>query len=81
MRIVFEKRRKKTKQRYLKKIIAVCLIMNIVITITALTICVLSRNVDGEILAAIIAPWCVEFALGAWVKTTETKRKDDDEQV
>lgn len=73
------KRETKTgRSRYLKKVIALCLGMNVVITLTALIICIISQSIDGEILAAIIAPWCVEFALGAWVKTTETKKRKDD---
>ena len=70
------------RSRYLKKVIALCLAMNILITLTALIICIISQSIDGEILAAIIAPWCVEFALGAWVKTTETKKgKDDNDET
>ena len=70
------------RSRYLKKVIALCLGMNVVITLTALIICIISQSIDGEILAAIIAPWCVEFALSAWVKTTETKKgKDDNDET
>ena len=82
MKIVFERdSTKKGRSRYLKRVIALCLVMNIIITFSALAISYKAQTIDGTILAAIIAPWCVEFALGAWVKTTETKRKDDDEQV
>ena len=79
MKIVFERdSTKKGKSRYLKRVIALCLVMNIIITFSALVICCKTQTIDGTILAAIIAPWCVEFALGAWVKTTETKKRKDD---
>ena len=84
MKIVFEKdsTTKKGKSRYLKRVIALCLVMNIIITFSALVISYKAQTIDGTILAAIIAPWCVEFALGAWVKTTESKtRKDDNDEV
>ena len=51
--------------------------MNIIIAITTLVICLESKTISGDILAAITAPWCVEFALGAWVKIAETKNEND----
>lgn len=65
------------RSRYLKKVIALCLVMNIIIAITTLVICLKAKTISGDILAAITAPWCVEFALGAWVKIAETKNEND----
>lgn len=66
----------KKKTRFLKKIMIYTLIMGTIVTLAALFICYLMREINGSVLTPLCALWSIELSLSAWIKITEKKDED-----
>ena len=62
--------------RFLKKITVLCVVMNMIITFTTLTICVLQREISAGILSALLGAWSIELGLSAFIKNSEKQQED-----
>ena len=77
---------KKEKLRFLKKIIIYNLIMSTIVTLAALYVSYLARDITGSVVAPLCGLWGIELGLSAWIKITEgrevqenkTERKNDE---
>lgn len=64
------KKEKKT-IRFLKKITVLCVIMNTIITLSALYICLIQSEISAGVLSALLGAWSIELALSAFIKNAE----------
>ncbi len=63
--------KQKEKVRFLKKITLLCLGMDVVITLAALAVGVLSRSLDAGVVGVLAGMWSAELALGYLIKKGE----------
>lgn len=64
---------KKSKARFLKRIMVYSLVMATIVTLAALGICWRTGEITGAVVTALCSLWSIELALGAWIKITEGK--------
>lgn len=62
--------------RFLKKIIILCLIINIIITSVALFICITTNEISAGILGELLGAWSIELGLSAFIKNLECGSKN-----
>lgn len=75
-----KKEEKNKKIRFLKKITILCAIMNIIITVTSLTLCVLNRELSTGTLSVLLGAWSFELTLSAFIKKSNDSEKTENEE-
>lgn len=72
---------KKERLRFLKKVMIYNLIMATIVTLAALYISYLAREISGSVVAPLCALWSIELSLSAWIKITEGKEIKTEKQI
>lgn len=67
----------KNNVRFLKKITVLSVIMNIIITFSALYLCYKQNEITAGILSALLGAWSIELCLTAFIKNTEQKENSN----
>lgn len=75
-----KKEEKNKKIRFLKKITILCAVMNIIITVTSLTLSVLNKELSTETLSVLLGAWSFELTLSAFIKKSNDSEKAENEE-
>lgn len=71
----------KERPRFLKKVMIYNLIMATIVTLAALYISYLARDISGSVVTPLCALWSIELSLSAWIKITEGKEIKIEKQI
>ena len=71
----------KTNIRFLKKITVLSVIMNMIITFSALFICYIQQEITSGILSALLGAWSIELCLTAIIKSNEQKDNSKEDNL
>lgn len=72
---------KKERLRFLKKVMIYNLVMATIVTLAALYISYLAREISGSVVTPLCVLWSIELSLSAWIKITEGKEIKAEKQI
>lgn len=71
----------KNNVRFLKKITVLSVIMNIIITISAIVLCFIVGEITAGHLSVLLGAWSIELTLSAFIKNSEVKQESQQKEI